>query len=145
MDNNLSIQNEMLYFKEKNPSSIILTVSDSLMAPFYSKGDVVGGQKVMNENQFPLLHGHVCIIEAAHGGALYLRRVIKSDGRKVIGCTLNTDSNSHLPIIEEIEAFSIAQVTRHWHLSALVDIQSSGTANALPLESDKNATFAKGE
>lgn len=122
IDDSLSIQNEMLYFKEKNPLSIILKVPDSLMAPFYSKGDVVGGRKITNEVQFPLLHGHVCIIEAAHGGALSLRRIIKSDYRKITGCTLNTDSNSHLPLVEEIEAFSIAQVTRHWHLSVLVDL-----------------------
>jgi transcriptional regulator with XRE-family HTH domain len=139
INDDLSIQNEMLYFKENNPSSIILTVPDSLMAPSYNKRDVVGGQKITNEAQFQLLNGHVCIIEATNG-AQYLRRVIKSDHRKITVCTLNTDSNSNLPIVEEIEAFSIAQATRHWHLSALVNLHSAeltDTAMDLPLKNSR--------
>lgn len=147
IDDNLSIQNEMLYFKENNPLSIILTVPDSLMAPSYNKGDVVGGQKITNETQFPLFDGHVCIIEATNG-AQCLRRVIKSDHRKITGCTLNTDSNSNLPVVEEIEAFSIAQATRHWHLSALINLhigEPNETVKNLPVENGRNKMFAEEE
>jgi transcriptional regulator with XRE-family HTH domain len=145
IDDNLSIQNEMLYFKENNPLAIILTVPDLLMAPFYNKGDVVGGQKTVDETQFPLLNGHVCIIEAANG-IQCLRRVIKSDNRKITACTLNTDSNSNLSVIEEIEAFSIAQATRHWHLSALINLhigESTQTIKDSPAENGRNKMLSE--
>lgn len=119
IDDQHNIQKEILYFKENNPLSIIFTVPDSLMTPFYNKGDIVGGQKIMNKNKFPLFSNHVCIIETLQG-IQCLRRVIKSDQHKIIACTLNTDSSSNLPVVEEIEASSIAQVTRHWHISALI-------------------------
>lgn len=140
IDDKHNIQKEILYFKENNPLSIIFTVPDSLMAPFYNKGDIVGGQKITNENKFPLFSNHVCIIEATQGDQC-LRRIIKSDQRKVISCTLNTDSSNNLPVIEEIETFSIAQVTRHWHLSALIrDLhadEENEKAKTLPLETAK--------
>ncbi|MCE3230318.1 MAG: Helix-turn-helix domain [Alphaproteobacteria bacterium] len=113
------VHNETMFFKKNNPLSIILKVQDSLMSPFFNKGDIVGGQKIINENQFPLLNGHICIIEATKG-AQFLRKIIKADQRKVVCCTLNTDGNNNPPLVEEIEAFSIAQATRHWRLSALV-------------------------
>lgn len=113
------IHNETMCFKKNNPSSIILKIQDTLMSPFFNKGDIVGGQKITNENQFSLLNGHVCIIETIIGNQC-LRKIIKCEGRKIICCTLNTDHNNNPPIVEEIEAFSIAQVTRQWHVSALV-------------------------
>jgi transcriptional regulator with XRE-family HTH domain len=114
-----NIDDEVMYFKKRNSSSIILKVQDSLMSPFYNKGDIVGGQKILNADQFSLTHGHACIIELTNGSQC-LRRVLKSDGRKVMCCSLSTDSSTNLPIVEEIEAFSIAQVTRHWHLATFV-------------------------
>lgn len=119
------IQDEVMSFKKNNSSSIILKIQDSLMSPFFNKGDVVGGQKVVNENQFFLLNGHVCIIEAANG-VQCLRKIIKSEGRKILCCTLNTDDNNNSPLIEEIEAYSIAQVTRQWYLSSFVRNLSVG-------------------
>lgn len=119
LNDNINIQNEIVYFKKNNPSSIILTIPDALMAPFYNKGDIVGGQKVTNEKQFSLLCGHVCIIESSTGQQ-YLRRVLKSNSRKITACTLSTNETNNLPLIEEIEAYSIAQVTRHWHLFELI-------------------------
>lgn len=112
------IHNETMCFKKNNPSSIILKVQDTLMSPFFNKGDIVGGQKVMNENQFNLFNGHFCIIEATNG-IQCVRRILKTEGRKIICCTLNMDNNNP-PLVEEIEAFSVAQVTRQWHLFALV-------------------------
>lgn len=119
INDNLNIQNEIIFFKKNNPSSIILTIQDSQMAPFFNKGDIVGGQKVTNENQFVLLKGHVCIIEDTSGNQ-YLRRIIKSVGRRVTSCTLQTENHDLQPLVEEFEAYSIAQVTRHWHTFELI-------------------------
>jgi transcriptional regulator with XRE-family HTH domain len=119
ISDNCQIQDEVMSFKKNNPSSIILKIQDSLMAPLFNKGDIVGGQKVVNENQFSLLNGQICIIEGTNG-LQCLRRIVKCEGRKIICCTLNTVDNNNSPLIEEIEAFSIAQVTRQWHLSSFV-------------------------
>jgi len=113
------IYNEAISFKQNNPSSIIFTIQDSLMSPFFNKGDIVGGQKITIPDQFPLLNGYICIVEATDG-VQSLRKIIKSEGRKIICCSLSTDISNNQPLVEEIEAFSIAQVTRHWHLSTLV-------------------------
>lgn len=120
-DDRKLIQEEVLYFKERNHLSIIFTVSDALMSPYYSKGDIVGGQKVMNEEKFSLLENHICIVETIQG-AQSLRRVLKSHQRKVTVCTLNTDQYINLPFIEELEVSSLAQVTRHWCLSNLINL-----------------------
>lgn len=138
INDDVSIQNEIIFFKKNNPLSIIFTTPDSQMSPFYNKGDIVGGQKVTKETQFPLLNGHVCIIEGPKGYQC-LRRVIKTDRRKVMCCTLSTD-NGALPVIEEVEAFSLAQVTRHWHISELVR-----DLHIRPTKSAANSSTQSGE
>lgn len=118
INDDMNIQNEIIFFKKNNPSSIILKIQDSLMSPFYNKGDIVGGQKVLDESQYPFLKGCVCIIESTDGHQV-LRRILKVDNRKIVSCILNTDSSHNAPIVEETEAFSIAQATRHWRLSEI--------------------------
>lgn len=119
MDDEQNIQKEILSFKENNPLSIILKIQDSLMSPFFNKGDIVGGQKITDESRFFLFANHICIIETPDG-AQCLRRVLKSEHRKVMVCALNADASNNLPLIEEREAFSLAQATRHWRLSSLI-------------------------
>ncbi len=117
-NDDMNIQNEIIFFKKNNPSSIILKIQDSLMSPFYNKGDIVGGQKITDETQYPFLKGCVCIIESTTGNQT-LRRILKVDHKKVVACILNTDSSHNSPIVEETEVFSIAQATRHWRLSEI--------------------------
>jgi transcriptional regulator with XRE-family HTH domain len=119
VDDNLNIQNEVIFFKKNNPSSIIYTVPDTLMSPFYNKGDIVGGQKITNELQFPLFTGQVCIIEDTSSNQC-LRRIIRADKKIVTVCTLGTEEKNLHPTIEEIEVYSMAQVTRHWHVFELI-------------------------
>lgn len=117
-DDSQNIQKEIIYFKSNNPQSLVFKVTDTFMTPLYNKGDMVGGQKISNPNSFVFLEGHICIIEDINGNQ-HLRRLIKSKGRWITVCTLS-DQNIHgFPVIEEIEAFSIAQVTRHWIFSTL--------------------------
>jgi transcriptional regulator with XRE-family HTH domain len=131
VDDNLNIQNEIVFFKKNNPSSIIYTVPDSLMAPFYNKGDIVGGQKITNVLQFPFFTGQVCIIEDTQSNQ-YLRRIINVYQKKLTACTLSTEDKSRPPFIEEIEVYSLAQVTRHWHVFQLIsDIPVQASAKPL--------------
>jgi len=111
----VQIQNEINFFIT-NPAYIFLKIQDDLMAPFYNPGDIVVGKKVVNKNQFPIYQGAICIIEPATGDKL-LRRIIKSNNRKITACLLNPHGNTN--ILEELEVNAIAQATRHWHLSEL--------------------------
>jgi transcriptional regulator with XRE-family HTH domain len=130
IDDDLNIQKEIIYFKKNNPLSIIFKIQDSLMFPLYNKGDIVGGQKITDEKLFSILNGYICIIESTNGSQ-YLRRIIQCNGYNITACTLKgPDNDNHPPLIEEIEAFAIAQVTRHWHLSTLVrDIHTHSAKN----------------
>ena len=133
IDDDLNIQKEIIYFKKNNPSSIIFKIQDQSMSPLYNKGDIVGGQKVMDENIFPLLNGHICIIEAANGSQS-LKRIIQCKGRTITSYTLKgADDDNNRPLLEEIETFSMAQVTRHWHLSKRVqNIHAPSLENPKP-------------
>ena len=113
------IQNDIQCFAA-NSAHITLKIQNNLMAPFYNEGDVVGGRKIFNKNQFPLYQGHVCIIEDLTENK-FLRRIIKSENKKITCCILNTNASQSSPIVEEINAQSIAQAIWHWHLSELVD------------------------
>lgn len=114
----LRMQNDINFFISSTAHSI-LKIDDDFMSPFYNKGDVVAGKKVVEKKKFSLYQGHVCLIETL-GGQIILRRIIKSDGQKITCCLLNTSSSQASTIVEECEANSIAQVVWHWHLSQVV-------------------------
>jgi transcriptional regulator with XRE-family HTH domain len=111
------IQND-LHFFTTNSAYTILKIMDDLMSPFYNKGDIVGGRKIISKGQFPNYQGRICIIETLEGDKI-LRKVIKCDNKKITSCILNTNMRQNANIIEEIEAHSIAQAIWHWHLSEL--------------------------
>lgn len=108
-----------IHFFTTHSSYMGLKITDDLMSPFYNAGDFVGGKKISNKNQFFLYQGQICIIEALNGNKI-LRRIIKSDDQKITSCILNTGTGQVTPIVEEIEARSLAQAIWHWHLSERV-------------------------
>jgi transcriptional regulator with XRE-family HTH domain len=120
----MRIQSEINYLMS-NPSYIILKITDDSMAPYYSDGDVVAGKKIINKNQFSLYQGYICLMETSDG-EIYLRRIIKSDGRKITACLLNTNHNQYTEIVQEYDVRSIAQALWHWHLSQLIRIPAAG-------------------
>jgi transcriptional regulator with XRE-family HTH domain len=117
-NDDLRIQNEITFLMS-NPAYAILKIRDDLMSPFYNIGDIVAGKKILNKNQFSSYQGHVCLLESDHGEIL-LRRIIKTENRRITSCLLNTKVDSSINIIEEIDTRSIAQAIWHWHLSELV-------------------------
>jgi len=56
------IYREKQIFKEQNHNSIILTIVDDRMEPYYSLGDNIGGIQVPN-NEMHRYIGNLCIIE----------------------------------------------------------------------------------
>lgn len=112
------IQNDVNFFTT-NPSYSILKISDNLMTPIYNENDMVGGRKIINKNQFSLYQSYICIIEDCNGNK-YLRRIIKSEKKIITCCILNTSVPNNISIIEDIEAYSIAQAIWHWRLSEVI-------------------------
>lgn len=108
-----------IHFFTTHSAYMGLKITDDLMSPFYKAGDFVGGKKISNKNRFFLYQGQICIIEALNGDK-FLRRVIKSDNQKITSCILNTSMGQAAPIVEEVEARSLAQAIWHWHVSELV-------------------------
>lgn len=130
----LDIEKEIGNFTA-NPSFIVLKIQDDLMSPFYKKGDIVVGRKITAENQFSLYQGYICIVEPLKGDTV-LRKIIKAETRKITSCILNIHVNQDIDIFEEIEARSIAQAIRHWHLS-----ESVQTPHLSPLKSHDDANM----
>lgn len=56
------IYKEMQFFKSNVPNSLVITVFEDAMEPFYSVGDCIGGVKVFQENIENYLGQH-CIVE----------------------------------------------------------------------------------
>jgi transcriptional regulator with XRE-family HTH domain len=126
-NDDLRMQSDINFF-DSNSSYALLTIQDDFMSPFYNKGDIVAGKKVINKKQFPLFQGHVCILETVEGNFL-LRRIIKSEARTITACLLNTNVSPSINIVEEFEVRSIAQAIWHWHLSQVVRTSSSASSS----------------
>lgn len=122
-NDDLRMQNE-INFLISNPSYMVLKIQDDLMSPFYNEGDIVGGKKIINKNQYSLYQGHVCIMESDDGDMI-LRRIIKADNRKITTCLLNANVNQNINIVEDYDVRSIAQAIWHWHLSQIVRIPTT--------------------
>lgn len=117
------MQNDISFF-DSNSSYSLLTLEDDVMSPFYNKGDIVAGKKILNKKKFSSYQGYVCILETMDGNLL-LRRIIKTDGHKVTSCSLNANLGTNKNIVEEFEVRSLAQAIWHWHLSEVVRLASS--------------------
>lgn len=73
----LLIHNMIIYLYNKSyPNSLITYVKDTKMEPSFSKGDLVCG-KIVDENNYQELHGKDCIIQS--GTHIFVRRVIIVD------------------------------------------------------------------
>ena len=79
MDFNLreeqAIYNEIQLFRQQNMNSIVLSISDDSMEPYYSIGDYIGGCQISDSSITDYLHT-VCIIELENN--LILPRYIQS-------------------------------------------------------------------
>lgn len=105
------LQNEIGFF-ETNPAYMLLKIPDNFMSPFYNKGDIVVGKRIVNKREFSNYVGHNCILEDINGDR-FLRRIIKSDGQKIT-------SLQNTKVIEEKEIRAIAHAMWHLHLSEAV-------------------------
>ncbi len=120
-DNVLSEQNirdeEVIYretqlFKEQNINSIILTIADDAMEPYYHTGDYIGGVQVYNEEMNRFI-GNMCIIELENN--LIIPRLLQKsskEGTYNICCTNPITTASPLNYYN-VNVVSVAPIL--WH------------------------------
>lgn len=99
---NIVIQNEIKFFQENNPDSVVLMVTDDGLAPVYSLGDFVGGIKKYQKEMLKVI-GHHCIIETASKEIL-IRKVCKGKKAKSYSlfCT-NPQTSAYEPTLFDIK------------------------------------------
>jgi len=56
------IYRETQIFKEQNPNSIIITIADDAMEPYYGIGDYIGGVQVFKDEMDRFI-GNMCVVE----------------------------------------------------------------------------------
>ena len=106
------IYKETQVFKEQNINSIILSVADDAMEPYYHVGDHIGGVQVFN-NEIQKFIGSFCIIELENN--LILPRLLQKGSRENlynICCTNPTTKASPLNFYD-VKVLSAAPIL--WH------------------------------
>ena len=117
-----SIYQETQLFKQLNPNSIVINITDDAMEPYLSTGDYVGGVQLYEANINKYL-GSICILELENNLILtrYLHAGTK-DGLYIASCT-NHKTRANVPLnLYNIKVVSAAPIL--WHrkkISSLVE------------------------
>ena len=109
---NERVLKEILFFEKENEDSIIVSIPDNSMLPFYDEGDFVGGI-VVSEEQIKKYLGSVCIVTLSTGETLVrkLKAGTMEQSYNLISTNLDTDTTSAFILNCKID--QIAQVV--WH------------------------------
>src|SRR3990167_3633893 len=110
----ISMEDEIAYFKERYVEAMVFEVTDDSMIPYYRPGDFVGGIRCYAKD-IPHLITKDAIVET-QDGRTYFRRLGRSTipGRYNL-IALNPDTKLERPTLYEVAVVSCAWVTRHWH------------------------------
>jgi len=115
-----AIYKETQFFKNAHPNSIILTIADNAMEPYFSIGDTVGGVQIPNNGINKYLNS-CCIVELENN--LILPRVIHVGTQKntyTISCSNHKTTASPLNLFNA-KIISLAPVV--WHRRKLTSLQ----------------------
>ena len=108
-----NIYRETQLFKELNLNSIVLTINDDAMEPYFSVGDYIGGVRLFNDEIERYL-GTVCIIEFENN--LILPRHLQKGSREgsyTASCT-NPKTTAPPPLnLYDVKVISAAPIL--WH------------------------------
>ncbi len=129
-DNVLAEQNireeEMIYretqlFKEQNINSIILTVADDAMEPYFHTGDYIGGVQVYNE-EMDRFFGNMCIVELENN--LIVPRLLQKGSRpgRYNVCCMNSTTKASPLNYYDINVMSAAPIL--WHRRKISTMQN---------------------
>jgi len=112
-----NIYRETQIFKQQNPNSIVLTITDDAMEPYFSIGDYVGGIRLFHDEMDRFL-GQLCIIEFENN--LILPRHLQrgsQEGAFTASCT-NPKTTAPPPLnLYDVKVISAAPIL--WHRKKL--------------------------
>lgn len=113
IDDEVSIQREILTFKTCSNNAIVIIITDDKMEPLFSVGDYVGGKDFMEKISFDYLIGENCIIEAEDNN-YFVRRMLPTKKKglyNLIGTNFNSkDQNFVMPFFKIKRAAKVI-----WH------------------------------
>lgn len=105
-----NIYRETQLFKEQNPNSIVLTITDDAMEPYFSVGDYIGGVRVFDQD-IEKFFGQMCIIEFENN--LILPRLLQKGSREktfTASCT-NPKTSAPPPLnLYDVKVISAAPI-----------------------------------
>ena len=107
--NQITIFNEVEFFRRNNPSSLIKLVIDESMVPLYKIGDYVGGTKVDPEF-YPLIDQEYCIIKFPSNN-YYIRQFFISETTYVL--LPLQPSKKFPPLVIKDEIFDLYVISYH--------------------------------
>lgn len=110
------IYKETLLFRDHYQGSIVLSIVDGSMLPYFKEGDYVGGIQVPNEDINHYLN-ELCILELEHN--VILPRLLQKGSREGVytaSCTNPTSKSAPLNLID-VKIISVAPII--WHRKKL--------------------------
>ena len=115
----LKILEEINYFRQNNINSTAVIISDDALSPIFGVGDYVGGINAPHRNWKELV-GEFCIIVTEDEKVL-TRKIFSHQTRNIfrIG-SINPFARLEGSDCVNCEIRSIAQITRHWYLSRIL-------------------------
>jgi transcriptional regulator with XRE-family HTH domain len=107
------LQEELKVFQKFHPNSLIATIVDDAMLPFYKVGDLVGGKRLEGVNM-ELANGLDCIVDLGNK-ELIVRRIKlgSSTGTFNLYCS-NLEATVENPVLNNIKIVALAPVVRVW-------------------------------
>jgi len=106
------IYRETQFFKKQNMNSIVLTIADDAMEPYYQIGDYIGGIQIHN-NDMDKYVGNICIIELKNN--LIVPRLLQKgskEGRYNV-CCMNPKTSASPLNDYDVNVVSAAPIL--WH------------------------------
>lgn len=98
----LAIQNEISFFQENNPDSIVLMMNDDGLEPSFTQGSYVGGIKKYKKEMLAAIN-HYCIIETNTKEILIRKLCLgKKDNTFSLFCT-NPNTLASEPILHDVK------------------------------------------
>lgn len=120
------IYREIQFFKQNNPNSIVLTISDDSMEPFFANGDIIGGVQNFEKTIDDYL-GTFCILELIHNQIVpRLLQAGSQPGVYTASCTNPKTKTAPLNIYDT-KIISAAPIV--WHRKKIMTIADNARIN----------------
>ncbi|MEE9572748.1 MAG: helix-turn-helix transcriptional regulator [Candidatus Neomarinimicrobiota bacterium] len=108
------VAQEIELFCQHHANSVIMTVSDDGMQPYYSQGDRIGGLYVTAAAEIAVMVGENCIVETADQ-QIFCRRFVKNPNADLFNLfCVNPLTTVIEPILYNMKLTKVAPIIRVW-------------------------------